>query len=105
MLDNLFTQSPIHGSAAPNGKGNIFGSVDDFIRESAVGTKNNSSKKKLYNQVVNDDDYQTNDPAITDFLVDDRLPSARSTNTKTNLNLNLNTDENLATYESTSYSN
>jgi hypothetical protein len=44
--ENLFTQSPIHGSAAPKGKGNIFGSVDDFIRESALNTQFNSSKKE-----------------------------------------------------------
>eukprot|EP00347_Sterkiella_histriomuscorum_P000691 403374873 len=116
MLGDLFTQSPIHGSAAPHGKSNIFGSVDDFIRESATDTQYNSAKKHYHGD--DDDCYQTNDPAITDFLLTDgRMPSSRSNNTqksnnyggvnthKSNLNLNLNTDENLATYESTSQSN
>jgi hypothetical protein len=45
MLENFFTQSPIHGSGVPKGKAHIFQSIDDFIRESGANRNYNSVKK------------------------------------------------------------
>lgn len=100
--------SPIHGSAAPKiGRvGNIFSSVDDFVRESTINTLCNSSKKGINDDF--DDEYNTNDPAVTDFLAEGKLPSARSNgqdksisyNTlKPNLNLRINTEDNILSYD------
>lgn len=100
--------SPIHGSAAPKiGRvGNIFSSVDDFVRESTINTLCNSSKKGINDDL--DDEYNTNDPAVTDFLAEGRLPSARSNGQdksssynvlKPNLNLRINTEDNVLSYD------
>ncbi|CDW84645.1 UNKNOWN [Stylonychia lemnae] len=106
MLENFFTQSPIHGSAAPKNKGQMFTSIDDFIRESAVNTNYNSQKKN-----ENDDNYQQeeddyiqdyNNPVmVTDFQTETRNSPVNNKMPKITLN---SCEDQFGTFETTQYS-
>lgn len=45
-LEQIFTQSPIHGSLIQNGRGTLFASIDEFIKDTAFNTKYNSTKRE-----------------------------------------------------------